>query len=449
MYKNNLVKYLVLFLGGGIFGWFLNSFINPIPEPFSENEIMALKAIASEPKHHLLGPKELVPKLDVYEPKSEPIQEKKEIPTNQQPVESEKSHTRIENIPSKEVSSDNYLTKEITEIQKALNKNDFFGAIKFLALKNIQNENNPQFTESYNLISNFVQIKVQNKEQNNILADIEKALGFYPGWWPLIVLKGKIFVLIGEFEEGAKNLKGELFYIKNDKVLADLIDFIRLLHKKRIEQLKEQKLPERLISYYEELIIEDSSFAPYYFELGKLYLEKKDFYSALVMFGIIISDETYGKDAAELIIQIKAMQELESSKQIVNFENKNSIEIPIVHLNDRIYVFVKLNEKLEAKFLIDTGATISLISINMANKLGYTSSQLKDLRWFQTAGGMIKNPVIKLSSLSMSNVKMQEVLVAVSKDIGDKFDGLLGMNFLSGFNFEINQDKNLLILRQK
>ena len=85
----------------------------------------------------------------------------------------------------------------------------------------------------------------------------------------------------------------------------------------------------------------------------------------------------------------------------------------------------------------------------MAYKLGFKADQLKDLRWFQTAGGMVKQPVVKISSLTLANVKMQEVMAAVSKGVGSDFDGLLGMNFLGRFNFEINQERNLLILKQK
>lgn len=436
---SDILIYIFLICCGVILGWFLKDTLSPPEKPFSDSESKSNKSFESD----------VLPNQPMPTPNPISISENKNVITNLPPESNENPEIQNTKIQIQETPKIEIQQNEIREIQKSLNRNDFFAAIKLLANLKSKDENSNNYTEALNLITNFVQIKTSNLERQNILADIEKSLGFYPGWWPLIVLKGKVYAAMGEFEAGAKNLKGEMFYINNEKELAELLSFIRMLRAKRIEQLKQQKLSERLIGYYEEIILEDSAYAQYYFELGRLYAEKHDYYSALVMLGIIVADETYGKDASELISQIIAIQELEAAKQLVKFENKNANEIPIVRLNDRIFAFVHLNDKIEAKFLIDTGATISHISFNMASKLGFTGSQLKDLRWFQTAGGLIKQPVVRLNSLTIANVKMMEIMVAVSKETGKEFDGLLGMNFLGRFNFEINLERNLLILRQK
>lgn len=441
--------YICLIAFGFIFGWYFKGVFTHSEDTPKEQEIVITKI--NNPEHEVAVPsKNEIPPETVKQEipikvEGEKIEVKK-IAT--QPENKENISSNLQHKEDVNTKMERQQAQESAIIQKLLAKNDFLGAIKYLAGKN-KEEDSAILTEATELLSNFVQIKVKQKESLNILADIEKGLGLYPGWWTLIVLKSKVYVALGEYEEGAKNLRSEMFYVKNEKDLNELTSLIRSFRTKRIEQLRQQKLNERLIAYYEELIIEDPGFAQYYFELGKLYADKNDFYSAIVMLKMIVADETYGRDAAELISQIVAFQELEAAKQVVKLENKNAIEIPIVRVNDRIFVFVHLNDKIEAKFLIDTGATISIISFNMANKLGFTANQLKDLRWFQTAGGMIKQPVVRLSTLTIANVKMNEMMVAVSKDTGNEIDGLLGMNFLGRFNFEINYEKNLLILRQK
>lgn len=441
--------YICLVTFGFIFGWFFKGVFTQPEEAPKDQEVVISKII--KPENDVITPvkNEVLSESSNQEKPIKSEIEKIEVKKNLSSSENkENSSSNLQNKEEVNVKIERQLAQEIVTIQKLLSKNDFLSAIKFLASKN-KDEESSIFNEATELLSIYVQNKVKQKESLNVLADIEKALGLYPGWWTLIVLKSKVYAALGEYEEGAKNLRSEMFYIKNEKDLNELTSLIRSFRTKRIEQLKQQKLNERLIAYYEELILEDPGFAQYYFELGKLYADKNDFYSAIVMLKMIVADETYGRDAAELISQIIAFQELEAAKQIVKLENKNAIEIPIVRVNDRIFVYVHLNEKIEAKFLIDTGATISIISFNMANKLGFTSNQLKDLRWFQTAGGMVKQPVVRLSTLTIANVKMNEMMVAVSKETGNDIDGLLGMNFLGRFNFEINYEKNLLILKQK
>ena len=444
MKLTDIFIYICLIGCGVIFGWFLKSAsVSSLPQTNSPEPIISLSTIPKQ--KHLEFPKnEMLPVLDL--PEQQPVKaiEKKDI-TNSfislPPPENSSLTSKAQN--------QNKSQQDMINIQKDLDNNDFFAAIKSFAVFRNKEEKGALYTESLNLLTNFVQTKAGNKEQQTILADIEKALGFYPGWWPLIVLKGQAYIAMGNFEEGAKSLKGEMFYITNENEQKDLLAFIRVLRSKRMDQLKSQKLGIRLIEYYEELIVEDSAFVPYYFELGKLYIEKHDFYNALVILGIIVSDATYGKEADALISQIIATQESEAAKQIVKFENKNAIEIPIIRVNDRYFVLINLNDKLEAKFLIDTGASISIISSNLASKLGYSDYQLKDLRWFQTAGGMVKQPMVKLLSLTVGAVKMNNVMAAVSNSVGSEFDGLLGMNFLGRFNLEIVQDRNLLILKRK
>ena len=440
--------YICLLIFGFAFGWFVRGEKAPSSGPILEIDYAAKKTENLDNHPSVEEKRESKPDESSFKSKIVVV-EKKETPVkllNVLPVEqTNQVSTPPDSIIPHEKQSQSEL---VVTIQKALNKNEFFEAICFLKNSGA-NKNTAQFEEAFNIITKFIQAKVETNESLNILADIEKGLASFPGWWPLIILKGRVYVATGNFEEGAKNLYKEMFYIINENDQKELLKFVRLLRSKRIEELKTQKLTLKLIDYYEQLIVDDASFVLYYFELGKLYAEKHDYYSALVLLKIVVSDEIYGKEAEAIIEQIIVNQELEAAQQIVKLENMNAIEIPIIHLNDRIFVFVRLNEKIEAKFLIDTGATISLLSNNLAYKLGFKADQLKDLRWFQTAGGMVKQPVVKISSLTLANVKMQEVMAAVSKGVGSDFDGLLGMNFLGRFNFEINQERNLLILKQK
>lgn len=93
-------------------------------------------------------------------------------------------------------------------------------------------------------------------------------------------------------------------------------------------------------------------------------------------------------------------------------------------------------------FLIDTGASDISIPDKIAKKLNLKYGQE---RRYQTANGIIVGNLTSLNSVSIGNIKLQNIRASINPKMDDD-EILLGMTFLK--NIEFTQRGDTLILRQ-
>lgn len=140
----------------------------------------------------------------------------------------------------------------------------------------------------------------------------------------------------------------------------------------------------------------------------------------------------------------------ELEKQEKEFKPK---EVGFSHDN-RGYITVSalLNKKVDASLLLDTGASTVLLSNRIAKKLGKKIMDKGEPVRVQVADGrQVEAKYIVLDSLSVQGVEAKDVgavVLAEDSDM-DLEDGLLGMSFLSRFNFQIDTVNKKLILRRE
>jgi len=107
--------------------------------------------------------------------------------------------------------------------------------------------------------------------------------------------------------------------------------------------------------------------------------------------------------------------------------------------NRRIIVFAEIkgnDDFRELKFLIDTGASISVIDYGAARNLGYDPKQLKSGDRLMTASGGTNSKILKLPKLSLFGKEMVNFEVSVfdlPPQITYYVDGIIGMDFLMQF----------------
>ena len=108
----------------------------------------------------------------------------------------------------------------------------------------------------------------------------------------------------------------------------------------------------------------------------------------------------------------------------------------------------QIDEKYQGRFLVDTGATFTVISQKFAHEMKLDIT--KPLRQIQIASAhkMDQTPIVKLNSLQVGGKKVNnlEVLI-VALPTALRVDGLLGVNFLNKFRVTFEFDKNTLVLR--
>lgn len=99
---------------------------------------------------------------------------------------------------------------------------------------------------------------------------------------------------------------------------------------------------------------------------------------------------------------------------------------------------VILNQRLPVEMLVDSGASMTVITQRMARALGITPAQVVDNRLFHTANGQVILPVVYIQSISVGGFQRKQLPVAVA---GPEMTlGLLGQDFLQHFDVSLRQD---------
>jgi clan AA aspartic protease (TIGR02281 family) len=124
--------------------------------------------------------------------------------------------------------------------------------------------------------------------------------------------------------------------------------------------------------------------------------------------------------------------------------------IPMEKRGEVVIIQATLNNKRSAKFVVDTGASYTLISNELARDLSIDVGPTPKTLPFQTANGLIHAPITSLESIAVGGMEIRNLPTAVHDAIPDpQVAGLLGLNFLSNFRMDIDTQKGMLHLEKK
>ena len=201
-------------------------------------------------------------------------------------------------------------------------------------------------------------------------------------------------------------------------------------------QLEQQQLWSDLLSLYEYLVGAEPEYSQYYFSQAKLFIQLKDYSNASHALAYIVNDPQLGSEATKLM-------------DYVDRALTGEVRIPITQQGSSYLVPVRLNRAFDLTLLIDTGASISAIS---AAKFRAISGEARpifvEIQQISTANGVIKAPLYRFKQLALGNQIAEDVSFIVIDNFKEA-DGLLGMNVLAQFNFQINQEDQVLLLNQR
>lgn len=109
-------------------------------------------------------------------------------------------------------------------------------------------------------------------------------------------------------------------------------------------------------------------------------------------------------------------------------------------------VRVVLNDRERARFLVDTGAGISVVTPEMAERLDLRPVRGAAPMRLQTANGPIAAPVVTVPSLRVGDIEANDT-PAVIHDFGFGLDGILGNTFLARYTITLDADRGVLVMR--
>lgn len=184
---------------------------------------------------------------------------------------------------------------------------------------------------------------------------------------------------------------------------------------------------------------------------GIIIAETESSYSVHVGYGIM----GFAKGQIERV-ELSNSQQSKSLQDKWDRQRQESAEyndIPFTQEGGQMVVEALLNQGVSVNLILDTGASMVVISNRVAQKLGIDTSALKtDLKMLLADGkvGTAKHAI--LDKVSVNGIEAADVDVAI---MGPEIampsaakDGLLGMTFLKNFNFKIDQANKRLVLEK-
>jgi aspartyl protease family protein len=104
---------------------------------------------------------------------------------------------------------------------------------------------------------------------------------------------------------------------------------------------------------------------------------------------------------------------------------------------------VRLNDRVVAPFILDTGASDVSIPEWVARELGLELEGART-RFYRTANGVVENAVVNLESVDLGGARVENVPASVSRSMSV---GLLGLSFFNHFRYRINPADGVVTLR--
>jgi len=114
------------------------------------------------------------------------------------------------------------------------------------------------------------------------------------------------------------------------------------------------------------------------------------------------------------------------------FSEPEGITVDLVRSGEVSFTEVVLNERIKQYFIVDTGASFTVISREAAKELGITIDENTPFIPITTASSVIFNPLVTLRSIRVGEAEIENVDVLVH-NLPGRSAGLLGNSFLSKF----------------
>ena len=118
--------------------------------------------------------------------------------------------------------------------------------------------------------------------------------------------------------------------------------------------------------------------------------------------------------------------------------------IPVERAGASLVVPVRLNDRVTAPFLIDTGASDVLVPESVAEELGLEIGPNTRRARYMTANGVVEHPVVMLDAVELGGARVEGVPASVGR-IGGV--GLLGLSFFNHFRYEVDAAAGVVRLR--
>lgn len=199
-----------------------------------------------------------------------------------------------------------------------------------------------------------------------------------------------------------------------------------------------------LLGFYEHLQEVGINKPIYLYRYAELLLMHSDLKSAEILLQELAAIPGWKAKVRQLKEEYLAA---EGNFQAGTYPGYNSA-IDLKPVGSHYLLTVQFNGEDSANLLLDTGATISMLTVRSFAGL-VRPDNWEDLGWrfFNTANGVARGRLMRTGQMQLGPFTLADLDISVQEvDMGEGIDGLLGMNVLSQFHFQIDQDNHRLLL---
>ncbi|MFT7388868.1 MAG: clan AA aspartic protease (TIGR02281 family) [Candidatus Endobugula sp.] len=279
------------------------------------------------------------------------------------------------------------------------------------------------------------------KEPHKYSADISNALTAYLANFyddtEVLLLQASYHVSLSEYGKAINALQQAKSYAYNTEQANNIIQMYNEVILYIDIQLSQEKEWRRLTDIYLHAEHADLLQEADIFRLAELYLLQDETYLAEGYLALL-SEKT------EWLDKISALSPKQTETSDIN--NKT---ISLKKIANQFIITTQLSGHT-THLLIDTGASLTTITkdyyekIRRSSKFSYVQEQV-----FLTANGKTIGEIYKVDSMGIGSYRLENIEIAVLDfPASEHSSGLLGMNILQHFKFEIDQKKSQLILQK-
>ena len=259
----------------------------------------------------------------------------------------------------------------------------------------------------------------------------DKALRYLQVQWQLAA---------GQVENALETLYG----LMNELPATEQGRFVREISKivdVEIARLSEQKAWQPMITFIERLLWHEPQHPPYLLMLAKAHIELQQYAQAKTLLYSLQFNAFYAE-------QVKALL------AIIALNDLQSASIALEQQREHYLVNGLIDNRNTIRLMIDTGASISVMSTEYFNRIkNQLAPEFIRNATINTAGGVVEAPIYQFASFEIGDYRIpnMQFVVMLLENSGSKNngDGLLGMNYLKAFNFQIDQENSRLLLKPR
>lgn len=205
--------------------------------------------------------------------------------------------------------------------------------------------------------------------------------------------------------------------------------------------LEEQGAWYELVGFFLFLQGLEPEYPPYAIKMAMAYMALGDFHNASNSVFALSEDPIWGEQVKQILQA--------ATQQTSAVESHNTV-VALISQNNGFLVEALLNDEVNVRLMLDTGATLTVISRDFLDRSGLTVISTGEQQNLLTANGSVQASLVIFSHISLQDRRLVDFKVAVLQESPfTDFDGLLGMDFLGHFRFSIEPDKKRLVLADK